>query len=292
MSDSNVYTAERIQAKRIRDGVTQYCIKWQGYSSRYNTWEPLENIIDRGLLDDFERSESKKCKRTNISQLNNKDQDPDRRSNKTESRFDHSRRSSCNLKDAEQSNIIEPSTQLKRPLRLPTRLTKSKTELVSCSASDNSSTVDMTLSHRSNTHTPDVPVISPSAVSRPISVKSIAFSPGVVDSTTCPESITPRFAISADHKITLPVNADSQSYVRPRSQPNISSGFTNDVRVMDDTLSSNSHSTIKPLMFDNVITDVAVDDQVVTISESKVGQGQNGEISLPKIQEINTGKDR
>jgi hypothetical protein len=54
MSDSDVYTAERIHSKRKRNGVTQYLIKWKGYSLKKSTWEPEENIIDRNLITDFE----------------------------------------------------------------------------------------------------------------------------------------------------------------------------------------------------------------------------------------------
>lgn len=58
MSDSDVYTAERILSKRKRHGVTQYLIKWKGYSVKKSTWEPEENIIDRNLLTAFEDSKA------------------------------------------------------------------------------------------------------------------------------------------------------------------------------------------------------------------------------------------
>lgn len=56
MGDSNVYTAEKILAERKINGVTQYLIKWKGYSLKDSTWEPAENILDRGLLIAFESS--------------------------------------------------------------------------------------------------------------------------------------------------------------------------------------------------------------------------------------------
>lgn len=67
MSDSNVYTAERILAKRVHNGVTQYFIKWKGYSRRESTWEPVENILDPGLLTAFERKNIKKPKKLKTS---------------------------------------------------------------------------------------------------------------------------------------------------------------------------------------------------------------------------------
>lgn len=79
MSDSNVYTAEKILKKRIRNGVTQYFIKWKGYSTRDNTWEPQENILDSSLLESFEedeRSRRNKKQKTSHRNLQNGQQQP------------------------------------------------------------------------------------------------------------------------------------------------------------------------------------------------------------------------
>jgi len=46
--DCDVYVIHKIVNKRVRAGVTQYRIKWQGYNSRDDTWEPAENITDWG----------------------------------------------------------------------------------------------------------------------------------------------------------------------------------------------------------------------------------------------------
>lgn len=40
-----VYRVDKIVKERIRRGKKEYLIKWKGYSSKYNTWEPEENII-------------------------------------------------------------------------------------------------------------------------------------------------------------------------------------------------------------------------------------------------------
>ncbi|KAL3269482.1 hypothetical protein HHI36_008550 [Cryptolaemus montrouzieri] len=51
-----VYAAEKIMKKRVRKGVTEYYVKWKGWSPKHNTWEPEENILDQRLIELFERS--------------------------------------------------------------------------------------------------------------------------------------------------------------------------------------------------------------------------------------------
>uniref|UniRef100_A0A914WWC8 Chromo domain-containing protein n=1 Tax=Plectus sambesii TaxID=2011161 RepID=A0A914WWC8_9BILA len=38
-------------------GKVEYLVKWKDYSNKHNSWEPEENILDRSLLDVFERSQ-------------------------------------------------------------------------------------------------------------------------------------------------------------------------------------------------------------------------------------------
>ncbi|EEC16696.1 nucleolin, putative, partial [Ixodes scapularis] len=52
-----VFAAECIQKKRIRKGRAEYLVKWRGWSHKYNTWEPEENILDVRLLEAFESSQ-------------------------------------------------------------------------------------------------------------------------------------------------------------------------------------------------------------------------------------------
>ncbi|GIX74043.1 chromobox protein homolog 6 [Caerostris darwini] len=54
-----VYAAECVQKKRTRRGRAEYLVKWKGWSTRYNTWEPEENILDVRLLEAFEASQSR-----------------------------------------------------------------------------------------------------------------------------------------------------------------------------------------------------------------------------------------
>jgi len=52
-----VFAAECIKKKRINKGRVEYYVKWKGWSTRHNTWEPEENILDARLLEAFEASQ-------------------------------------------------------------------------------------------------------------------------------------------------------------------------------------------------------------------------------------------
>lgn len=48
-----VFAAEAITKKRLKKGKTEYLVKWKGWSPRYSTWEPEENILDPRLIQQF-----------------------------------------------------------------------------------------------------------------------------------------------------------------------------------------------------------------------------------------------
>ncbi|XP_043468214.1 polycomb group protein Pc [Leptopilina heterotoma] len=52
-----VYAAERITKKREKRGKVEYFVKWKGWSKKYNTWEPEENILDVRLIELYEESQ-------------------------------------------------------------------------------------------------------------------------------------------------------------------------------------------------------------------------------------------
>uniref|UniRef100_A0A4W5QPL5 Chromobox homolog 4 (Pc class homolog, Drosophila) n=1 Tax=Hucho hucho TaxID=62062 RepID=A0A4W5QPL5_9TELE len=53
----HVFAVEGIEKKRIRKGKIEYLVKWRGWSPKYNTWEPEENILDPRLLVAFQNRE-------------------------------------------------------------------------------------------------------------------------------------------------------------------------------------------------------------------------------------------
>jgi len=55
-----VFAAEAITKKRLKKGKTEYLVKWKGWSPRYSTWEPEENILDPRLIQQFVLKEENK----------------------------------------------------------------------------------------------------------------------------------------------------------------------------------------------------------------------------------------
>ncbi|KAE8283158.1 Chromobox protein-like protein 8 Polycomb 3-like protein [Larimichthys crocea] len=53
----SVFAAESIIKRRIRRGRWEYLVKWKGWSQKYSTWEPEENILDARLFTAFEERE-------------------------------------------------------------------------------------------------------------------------------------------------------------------------------------------------------------------------------------------
>uniref|UniRef100_A0A673W3H8 Chromobox homolog 8a (Pc class homolog, Drosophila) n=1 Tax=Salmo trutta TaxID=8032 RepID=A0A673W3H8_SALTR len=53
-----VFAAESIIKQRIRRGRMEYLVKWKGWSKKYSTWEPEENILDARLFAAFEERSS------------------------------------------------------------------------------------------------------------------------------------------------------------------------------------------------------------------------------------------
>ncbi|CAD8120309.1 unnamed protein product [Paramecium sonneborni] len=57
VSSQEEYMVEAITNKRIKNGRTEYEVKWQGYSDNEKTWEPIENLQSvMTYVLDFEQS--------------------------------------------------------------------------------------------------------------------------------------------------------------------------------------------------------------------------------------------
>lgn len=212
MGDDDVFTAERITNKRTINGVTHYCIKWKGYSSRDNTWEPVENIIDPGLLIAFEKREAKKIKRAPVN-------DADDRENSVEN---------------------PPAATSSSPAIEPTTTT----------SSSRSTATSFTLV---------TPTYEPAPTPSPtVQLALVKTPPVLIDTTVTNSPTTPKATPIVTPNVTPKVTPISAPKVTPKPTPN-------------KVLSNHSHS--KFAILNTVITDVTVNDQTITISESKTNQG-------------------
>jgi len=58
-SSKEEYEVEKILNKRIINSKVEYYIKWKDYTKEHNSWEPLENINCKKLINLFEKFQNK-----------------------------------------------------------------------------------------------------------------------------------------------------------------------------------------------------------------------------------------
>lgn len=334
MSDSNVYTAERILNKRTVNGVTQYFIKWKGYSSKDNTWEPVENILDRGLLTAFERNErkhSKKGKRNSTSSQNrsrgivkNSTNNDDRENSNVSQQS-----ASCSSSKLPTTPISAPSTpQHFSPLPnnspnksgqaspVATTANSIKTNNITGNAGADTSfrrSPTPSINIRPSTtpaHSPTVsklpnkvaepspkvstptppPNTSPARVVSPVKaeVKTTyaQVEPSFVESTELHFSTFNGSAMPIQISSTpLPNNNDVSHYQSSNNNNNNNNSSINNNNRIDNVSSAPKSKRLssKLAMLNTVITDVTVNNQTITISESKSNQGFFREVSRHSV---------
>ncbi len=58
VDNQTIFSAEKILELRKRSGKGEYLVEWLGYPKNQSTWEPEENILDKRLIENLEKSNS------------------------------------------------------------------------------------------------------------------------------------------------------------------------------------------------------------------------------------------
>ena len=65
-SSEEEYEVECIRSKRIKQGKTEYHIKWKGYPESQNSWEPVDNLDCPELIAKYEKEQEEKKKKDEV----------------------------------------------------------------------------------------------------------------------------------------------------------------------------------------------------------------------------------
>ena len=60
------YEVEKVVDKRIHKGKVEYLLKWKGYPSDENNWEPENSLDCPKLLQEYERNRAREKKPTEV----------------------------------------------------------------------------------------------------------------------------------------------------------------------------------------------------------------------------------
>ncbi|OWF34766.1 chromodomain Y-like protein [Mizuhopecten yessoensis] len=70
MADNEIYEVEHALDRRVNDTTLEYLIRWKGFNEEWDTWEPLENLLDcLHLLKDFEEKNGGKAQKSSSAKL-------------------------------------------------------------------------------------------------------------------------------------------------------------------------------------------------------------------------------
>ena len=78
---SQMYEIEKIVGKRVRNGRTEYCVKWKGYAMRDATWEPRANLKQDcpSLIKEFDEKVGARAKTKRGTAAGDTEQNPGQR---------------------------------------------------------------------------------------------------------------------------------------------------------------------------------------------------------------------
>ena len=56
IDDESIFQADRILKSRKKKGKTEYLVQWHNFPRNKSTWEPEQNILDKRLIVNFNKS--------------------------------------------------------------------------------------------------------------------------------------------------------------------------------------------------------------------------------------------
>lgn len=275
MADSNVYTAESIIDKKTRNGVTLYLIKWKGYSRRDSTWEPVENIIDRSLLTAYEKKEEKKDKKTKRTKRSH--------ANSVTSRTKRS--------DDRENAAAKQTSPVIEPEKAPTPRLSGKTNNDQQDPASLFEDTDKEDDDGEDIQPQKIEVKGPIPNDRVTPVTVVGRSPVPAPSPHKPQIE----AHSVEKVVTKPIelnhsNKDQLGHSSESSRQNSIARPEGDKKNQFNQQANNFMNNLKNkrsvsrfAIMNTVITDVTVNDQTITISESKTNQGFFKEVSRHSV---------
>ncbi|KAM0677990.1 hypothetical protein BDAP_001470 [Binucleata daphniae] len=131
--DENIYSVESIRKKRTVNNQNEYLIKWVGYEEC--TWENEDNIIDKEMIEIFEKEKSKK-KSKNVKKVEDKKND-----NKNKTNDNNTKNSKeSNAKVVETKPVQDNKETVKKQ---ESKITNSPAKKISIDAKTKKSSVDV-----------------------------------------------------------------------------------------------------------------------------------------------------
>jgi hypothetical protein len=52
-ADPTYYNIEKILKDRLKNGIRQFLVKWHGYDSSHNSWEPASVFVSPQIIEDY-----------------------------------------------------------------------------------------------------------------------------------------------------------------------------------------------------------------------------------------------
>lgn len=105
--EENFVTEKVLDKRTTQTGVVEYFVKWEGFESEDNTWEPIEYLNCPDLIEAFEKKLKQNSKKSDKSEGNSKKKSSDQNNNKENKKKEKETESKGNKKDSDKGKAPE-----------------------------------------------------------------------------------------------------------------------------------------------------------------------------------------